>query len=272
MNWRAIFAIVRKDLKVVFQNKGVIIPIITLPLVLFGIIPWVGVLAPKTLSIGGNSIEELTMLIERMPAGLQKDLAPYSFEQQTVLFFLVYLLAPMFLLIPLMVASVIAADSIAGERERRTLEALLYTPTSDRELLVAKLLSSWLAAIGVALAGFLLYSVMANAAAWDMLNRIFFPNLMWIVLMIWVVPSTAGLGLAIMVLISARSQGFQDAYQIGGMVVIPVLLLVFGQASGVMYFNVWVVLLLGLVFWVIDAALIGIGSRAFRRGQLIARL
>ena len=75
-----------------------------------------------------------------------------------------------------------------------------------------------------------------------------------------------------MVLVSGRAQGFQDAYQTGGMVVIPVLLLVFGQISGVMYFNVWVVLLLGLVLWILDAALIGLGSRAFRRGELIARL
>jgi len=48
--------------------------------------------------------------------------------------------------------------------------------------------------------------------------------------------------------------------------------LVFGQISGVMYFSVWVVLLLGLVLWGIDAVLIWFGSRTFRRGRLIARL
>ena len=39
MNWRAIFAIVRKDLKVVLQNKGVVIPIIALPLILLASCP-----------------------------------------------------------------------------------------------------------------------------------------------------------------------------------------------------------------------------------------
>jgi ABC-type Na+ efflux pump permease subunit len=272
MNWRAIFAIVRKDLKVVSQNKGVVVPIIAVPLILFGALPWLAALAPNLVNIAGANMDEITTLIESMPAGLQNELAPYTLDQQTIVFFLVYLLAPMFLIIPLMVASTIAADSFAGERERRTLEALLYSPTTDRELLVAKLLSSWLAAIGVALAGFLLYAVMANAAAWGTLGRVFFPNLMWIVMVIWVVPAAAGLGLATMVLVSARAQGFQEAYQMGGMVVIPVLLLVFGQISGVMYFNIWVVLLLGLVLWGVDIALITFGSRTFRRGQLIARL
>ena len=272
MNWRAILAIVRKDLKIVLQNKGVIVPIIVLPLVLFGVLPWLTTLAPTAINIGGNDLAELAALLNSMPSGLKAELANYTLEQQTVVFLLVYLLAPLFLIIPLMVASVIAADSFAGERERGTLEALLYSPTTDRELFVAKLLSSWLAALAVTLAGFLLYTVMGNAAAWPLMGRIFFPNLMWIVLMVWVAPSAAGLGLATMVLVSGRAQGFQDAYQTGSAVVLPVLLLLFGQISGVLYFSVWVVLLLGLVLWCIDASLIWFGSRTFRRGRLIARL
>ncbi|MGB7876169.1 MAG: ABC transporter permease subunit [Anaerolineales bacterium] len=272
MNWRAVFAIVRKDLKVVTQNKGVMIPIIVVPLVLFGLLPWLSLFAPNMVNIGGANMDELTALIANMPAGLQNELAPYTVEQQTIVFFLVYMLAPMFLIIPLMVASVIAADSFAGERERRTLEALLYTPTTDRDLFIGKLLSSWLPAILVALAGFILYAVMVNLAAWPTMGEIFFPNLMWVVMTLWVVPAAAGLGLSSMVLVSIRAQGFQDAYQTGGMIVLPILLLVFGQIAGVMYFSVWLVLLLGLLLWAIDAALIWFGSRTFRRGRLIARL
>lgn len=272
MNWRAISAIVRKDLKVVLQNKGVVIPIIVVPLIMFGVLPWISMLAPSMVNVGGSDLEELTAMIANMPAGLQDELAPYTIEQQTVVFFLVYMLAPMFLIIPIMVASVIAADSFAGERERRTLEALLYTPTTDRELFVGKLLSAWVPAIVVSLAGFLLYAVMANAAAWQSMGTIFFPNLMWVVMILWVVPAAAGLGLSSMVLVSVRAQGFQDAYQTGGMIVLPILLLVFGQISGVMYFSVWMVLLLGLVLWAIDIALIWFGSQTFRRGRLIARL
>ena len=39
-----------------------------------------------------------------------------------------YLLAPLFLIVPLMVSAVLAADAFAGEKERRTLEALLHLP------------------------------------------------------------------------------------------------------------------------------------------------
>jgi hypothetical protein len=272
MNKRAIFAIIRKDLKVVSQNKGVMLPILMLPLILFVILPWLVTLAPSLVNIGGvsaNNLDDLKTLIYRMPAGFQQEMAGYEGIQILVVFFLVYMMAPFFLILPLMVASVIAADSFAGEKERKTMEALLYSPTTDRELFVAKLLSGWLVAIAVALVGFGLYVVMANAAAWSIMHRIFFPNTMWLVLMAWVVPALPGLGLGVMVLVSARAQGFQDANQTGGLVVLPVILLVFGQISGVMYFSVPMVILLGLVIWLLDGLLIWFGNRSFRRGRLL---
>jgi ABC-type Na+ efflux pump permease subunit len=149
------------------------------------------------------------------------------------------------------------------------MEALLYTPTTDRELFVAKLLSGWLASIAVALVGFVIYVVMANAAAWSQMHRIFFPNTMWLVMVFWLVPALPGLGLGVMVIVSARAQGFQDANQIGSMVVLPVMILVIMQTTGVMYFSVTLVILLGLVIWLLDGLLIWLGSRSFHRGRLL---
>lgn len=272
MNRRVIFAIARKDLKVVLQNKGVVVPILIAPLVLFGALPWLAALAPNLASVGGVSVNELSELLARMPEGLRAEMARYTPEQQPIVFFLVYMLAPLFLVLPVMTSSVMAADSFAGERERRTLETLLYTPTTDRELFIGKLLAPWLAATVVALAGFALYIVMANAAAGPLMGGLFFPTPMWVALVIWVGPAAAGFGLATMVLVSVRAQGFLDAYQLGSVVVLPLLLLIFGQLAGVMYFDMGAVLLLGLALWAIDAALIRAGSRVFRRGRLIARL
>ena len=52
-----------------------------------------------------------------------------------------YLLAPLFLIVPLMVSAVLAADAFAGEKERKTLETLLHLPISDRDLFFAKVLA-----------------------------------------------------------------------------------------------------------------------------------
>ncbi len=271
MNTRAILAIIRKDVKVAVQNKGVILPIIILPLILFVIFPWIMVYIPSLVDTTSTSFSDIEQMLASMPAGMLNELRGYNADQQVTVFILVYMLAPMFLIMPLMVASVLAADSFAGEKERKTLEALLYTPTTDRELFIAKLLGPWTAAIAVAFVSFVVYAVMANAAGWKSIQHLFFPNWMWVALVVWVTPAVAGLGLVVMVFASARAQGFQDAYQTGGLVVLPVLLLMIGQISGVMYFSLVVVLAVGLVIWLIDAVLIWLASKSFRRGELMTK-
>jgi ABC-2 type transport system permease protein len=269
MNGRAIRAIVRKDLKAVSQNKGTLLPMIMITVGLFVVAPLLVGMLPAFIGTAGLASNEIEQLLAQMPAGLKGTLAGYDMNQTIVIYALVYMLAPMFLLIPVLVSSVIAADSFAGEKERKTLEALLYTPTTDRELFTAKLLSGWLAAVAVALVGFVLYAVMANVAGWPQMGYIFFPNTMWLVLIIWVVPAFPGLVLGVVVLVSARAQGFQDASQLGGLIVLPVLLMLVLQVSGVMYFSTALVFLLGLVLWLLDGLLIWLGSRSFRRGRLL---
>lgn len=272
MNLRAIRAIVRKDLNVVVRSKGVMLPMIIVPVVLFVALPALAALAPAATAMTGSPLAGLDSFLENMPPALQADLTGYGEDQQFVILALVYFLAPMYLIVPLMVASVIAADSFAGEKERKTLEALVYTPTTDGELFLGKVLCALLPAVAVSWIGFVVYGLVANAAAWPTMGEIFFPNAMWVALALWVAPAAAGLGLSTMVVVSARASGFQEAYQVGGAVVIPILLLVIGQATGVMYFSLGLVLLLGLVLWVVDLLLLWFGARTFRRGEILARL
>ena len=49
-------------------------------------------------------------------------------DEQLIVLVNGYLLAPLFLIVPLMVSAVLAADAFAGEKERKTLESLLHLP------------------------------------------------------------------------------------------------------------------------------------------------
>ena len=60
-----------------------------------------------------------------------------SVAEQISYIFLNYTFVPLFMIIPVMVASIIAANSVVGEKERKTLETLLYTPVTNREFLTA---------------------------------------------------------------------------------------------------------------------------------------
>ena len=270
MNWRAIQALMRKDLKVVLQNKGVVIPIVVLPLILFIVIPGLVLFIPSATSSANNN--DLAQLMAMVTPGLRDQLVGLTPDQAGAVFFLVYMMAPLFLIVPLMVSNVIAADSFVGERERKTLEALLYTPTTDGELLVGKMLSALVPAIIVSWAGYVLYSVVADLASAQLMERALFPNPLWNVIALWVAPAAAGLGLTSMMLVSVRAKTFQDAYQTGSLVVLPIVLLLIGQIAGVLYFNIWLALGLGLVLWIIDAVLLFYGRQTFHRSELIARL
>jgi ABC-2 type transport system permease protein len=269
MNYRAILAIVRKDLKVVSQNKNIIIPLCIIIAVFFIVLPWLIGLIPTVLPGLEGKLTSLEGVLAYMPDSVQQGMAGYSILQKVIVYIFVYMFLPFFLLLPIMVASMIAADSIAGEKERKTLEALLYTPTTDRELLIAKMLSGWLASIVAGTGGFVLYAINVNAAAWPQMHRIFFPNALWLVMVVWVVPALSSLGVGVMVVASARAQGFQDANQMAGLVVLPIVVLFYAQTAGAIFINIGFILIMGLFIWLLSGVLIWLGSRSFRRNRLL---
>ncbi len=272
MNIRAIRAIIRKDLQVVLRSKSVTLPMIILPLILVVILPGAVTFGLSFLGASGEDAADMAELAAMMPAELRSQFDMGDVTQTAILFVLRFMFAPLYLIMPIMVSSVIAADSFAGEKERKTLEALLYTPTTDHELLLAKLLGPWLSGIAVAWGSAAVYWIVGNAAAWPVFGRPILPDAMWLILTFWVAPAAAGMGLGATVIVSSRVNTFQDAYQIGGLVVLPVVLLMLGQITGVLFFSVWMVLAVGMVFWLIDAALMAVGARTFRRTELLSRI
>ncbi len=60
--------------------------------------------------------------------------------------------------------------------------------------------------------------------------------------------------------------------QPGAVVVLPILLLLAGQVTGVMYFSSGLVATLGAVLWAFDGLLLWLGGRTFRPGELLVRL
>src|SRR5690606_11382637 len=154
MNWRAIRAIVGRDLMLVMRARAVFLPLIVVPVLLFVLMPAAAVIAIR---VSGEALEEFRPLLDVLPPQVSEALGGGSLERQILVYLLEYQFATFFLIVPIMVCAVIAADSFAGEKERKTLEALLYSPTSDRGLYLAKLLGPLAAAIGVSIVSWALY-------------------------------------------------------------------------------------------------------------------
>ncbi|GGO23608.1 ABC transporter permease subunit [Deinococcus humi] len=270
MNGRAVRAVIRKDLKMLRRSKPVLLPLILVPLMFYVLIPLAVGLGGPALIQGGSAVTGVTDLLAQVSPALRAELSALTPAQQPVVLLGLYLLAPIYLIVPIMVSSVIGADSFAGEKERRTFEALAYSPITDRELFLAKVAVAWVPAVLIALLGFVVYGVTLNAAAWPIMGQVFFPNATWVVLALWVAPGVAALALGATVLVSARVQTFQEAFQLGGVVVLPLILLVVGQVAGVVYLGVTLAAVLGLVVWLLALALLWFGARSFQRTGMLA--
>jgi ABC-type Na+ efflux pump permease subunit len=266
LRWPLIWTLARRDLTVVARSRAVVLPILIVPLVMFVALP---LLVVVTMQLGSEELGEIEPLLDAMPPSIREQLGGGSLVQQVLAYLLEFQFATLFLIVPLMVAAVIAADSFAGEKERKTLEALLYTPTSDLELYAGKLLGPWLAAVLVALAGYGLYVVAANLAAGPILGRPVVLTPLWLLTVLWISPATAGLALGILVQVSARVRGFQEAYQLGGLVVLPLIVLLVAQLGGILFLDATVAVILGLLVWVLAAAVLRVGYRSFQRERLL---
>ena len=108
------------------------------------ILPLILAFAPSFADSYTQSISSLKPLLEYLPKHVQEELKEMNEMQILVYVMLKYFFAPFFLIIPLMVSNVIASDSFAGEKERKTIEALLATPLSDSELFLGKILASFI--------------------------------------------------------------------------------------------------------------------------------
>lgn len=268
MNLERLIAIVRKDLVLVLRNRGVLLPLLITPTVLLFLLPAALVLGPQLL-VGGAPVTEpgaLDGLIPALPGG---DAAAPPAWERTVL---VHLAAPLYLLVPLVAATVIAADTFAGERERGTLEALLHTPTTDRELVLGKLLVAYVPASVLGIVSFALYTVWANLLGAGALGGIFFPTASWFALVFWLAPAVSALGLGLLVAVSHRVRSLQAAHQIGSLIVTPFVLVVVAQIGGTLTFDLPTVSVFGAVVWVAAVAVVTWAVHSFDRDRVASRL
>jgi ABC-type Na+ efflux pump permease subunit len=275
MNWRTVWTIARKDFAEIGQERAVWIPMIIVPVIFVVLIPLLILILPELApSAATNQLppDLFKQMLAQVPADLAAQLAPMPQHKSLGILFAGYLFAPMFLIIPLMMATIIGTNAFVGEKERRTMEALLYSPATDAELFLGKVLAALIPAVTLCWLSFALYIVVVNGAGWHLMQRIWFPTPAWWPMMLWVAPAVATLGVGVAVLVSVKARTFMEANQMSGVLVLPIIGLMAGQMTGVLFLSPLLAMGLGLALWALDAALIVVAIRTFARSELITRL
>ncbi|MGV2965059.1 ABC transporter permease subunit [Paenibacillus sp. FSL L8-0435] len=258
-NRQAIRALVRKDIRSVTASVQLWLPMLIVPLIIGIIMPSALLWAASRMEL--RSLGNISFLLESLDALTQSgqipQLASMPTDNHRIVYYLaMYMFAPLFLIIPVMASSILTANSFAGEKERKTLEGLLFTPISMSTLFKGKVLATLIPSILLSWVTFLIYGIIANILMYPMFGTLMFPNLNWIILVVWVVPACSLMVILLNVLISAKVRGFQEAYQLGGLIVLPLIALVAGQASGMLLIGPWMLLMIGAVLMLISVVLL----------------
>jgi ABC-type Na+ efflux pump permease subunit len=259
-------ALVAHDLTAVRRTPGLLVPIAALPLFLLVLLPLAVAVAAR------NPALEVARYVDMVPGRLATEVERSPEHERFVVLILGHLMAPLFLIVPLMVSAVLAADSFAGERDRGTLETMLHTPVREGEVYLAKLLGAFVPALAVAWLGFTLFALVANAAAWGVMDRPFLPTTRWLILVAWVAPASAALGLGLMVRLSIRARSAQEAQQLGSAVVLPLLVVAVAQATYLLLYPWFASVAAGALVWAVAIHLNVRGASRFTRDRMATKV
>jgi ABC-2 type transport system permease protein len=253
--------IIQKEWAEVFKNKLVLFTVIFMPL-LFAIMPLV--ILYFTGAPSGTPIDDL-------PAQFAAVCPPGMMPEDCVQVYVVSQFMVMFMLVPLIIPVNIASYSIVGEKTTRSLEPLLATPITTRELLIGKNLAAVIPAVTATLASFLIFAVGVGvlATSTDVVRALLDP--MWMIAVLLVGPLLAVLSVNFAIMVSSRVNDPRVAEQLSVVVIIPVLLLFFGQVSGLLLLNNTIIILMAATVFLVDLILIQLSIRIFQRETILTR-
>ena len=265
MRGGTIWTIAAKDLHESTATGQVLAPVAIVPFVFVVLYP-VGLL----LALRSMSAADAQELIAKIPTSAFPGAGELSVQGQAAYIATVYLFAGFFLIIPTMVAVVLAANSFAGEKERHTLEGVLYTPVTDTALVVGKILGAVIPAVVVSWVCFGVYALLVNLLGNPLVGHWYFPTLNWWVMMLLLVPAVATFVTTCVVWVSARVGTYQSANSIAGFAILPLILLVVGQATGVMLLGSTLFAVIGGVLVVLDVLMMRWIIATFDREKVVA--
>lgn len=175
----------------------------------------------------------------------------------------------MFIILPAVLPTLIASYSIVGEKNNKSLEPLFATPITDGEILAGKMLSAFVPTMTSTVVAFVVSVILIDITLKPHLGYYPLPNLTWILSIILLAPTACFMSILACVIISSKVTDVRAAQQIGGFVVMPVILLMLGVLSGLILLSPFMVLVVAGIYSGIDLGLFFIARAMFNREDIL---
>lgn len=254
-------AIIDKEWEEIIKNKSVFWSLVLLPLILTVI--FLGVFFFMNLEVRRTGTLKSD---DPLPAYLAQYPNPADAMQVMLLNqFLVY-----FLVAPVALPIYIAAYSIIGEKQNRSLEPLLATPIRTWELLLGKTVAACVPPI---IAGWLSYAVFVFGVRYLVSDVVFgyVVSLPWVLAIIALSPLFAVLSVLVGIIASSRMNDPRAAQQWSALFFIPLLGAGLALMFGVIAMNIWFFVLGACAVALADAVVLYVAVRLFQREAILTR-
>lgn len=242
-------ALIKKDAWSIISNKRLFPVLIIVPLMMTVVLPTIFVLAIQFSPEGSTDFQQM---LELLPAAQQTG----DIKQTLIKMILNSVIPIFFMIIPIMAASVMAASSFVGEKEKRTLETLLYCPLSLEQIFRAKILASFIISMAVTLISFVAMILVTEIELLLTTGVLFIPDISWAVVLLLISPAISLIAITLIVRGSAKAQTMEESQQRSSFLIMPIILLMAGQFSGIVLINGWLLLGLGVVLAIVAGILI----------------
>ena len=249
-------AIIIKDFHGIVSNKRLFPILLIVPLVFTVVLPSIFILI---INFAPDELGEMQMLIDMMPISKQAD----TISRTIISLILNYILPGFFMMIPIMAASITAASSFVGEKEKRTLETLLYAPLPLKKIFQAKVWSSFLLSMTVSVFSFIIMLVVVEVEILLTTGSMLLPDASWLVVMLVVSPALSLLAITLIVSGSAKAQTVEESQQRSVFLIVPLIVMIMGQFTGITLISAWYLLIFGVIFAVVAAILMKRSERKF---------
>lgn len=268
MNWSRTLTVTRTDLKQLMQARDFWGPMVILGALFFVVLPTI--LLTLITQIGSvRLVSEISETLDVLPIETQEQLQGTSPEGKTGYALAVFLFAPVAVVVPLTISTAVGAATIVGEREKGTGEFLANSPAGVREIYIGKLLASLIPGYFTTAVGFGLYSLVVNLTVGPEVGGWFFPTAQWWVMILWVLPPFLAICLSLVLRLSAKVQSTAAAQQASGLISLPLIMIAYSQATGVLLGAGWVPIALGGLAWTLALFSLRRGVRSVTRSRLL---
>jgi len=256
-----VVTIVKKEFEEVIKNKYILTTMASFPLVFSIAIPLLYLLAIPV-NVTAADIAPFKGLIPG---------AEGMTSRQILISVLVQSNLPFYLLMPAVIPTVISSYSIVGEKKCGTLEPLLATPVSTRDVLAGKTLAAVIPSVAITWVSFAIYSLLVNSMTFDIFGYTIVPDLIWLVALMVTAPLLSIMSVYLSVVVSSRVSDIRAAQQVSAVFVIPVLSVFILELFGYLSLTLAMIILLSIVIGIVDLVLVMASARAFRRDEILTK-